>query len=171
MGFVLTAAKPPRSRLPVLAGIIVLLAFNTALAADLVFMAHYASLNRDKVFLRQGPGYRYRILWEYHRRGFPMRVTATYDAWRRVADSDGSIGWVHQTMLSDARTVLIVGKGRAPARLAPGSKSPPVALLEPGVVARLKACQLQACKVEVDGAGGWIEKNRLWGVSAGEVFE
>jgi SH3-like domain-containing protein len=135
------------------------------------FVPHFASLSRDKVFLRQGPGYRYRILWEYHRRSYPVRVVATFDAWRRIADSDGSVGWIHQTMLSDARTVLIVGTGRAAARLGISTKSPTMALLEPGVVARLRACQPLVCKVEVDGVGGWIDRKRLWGVNAGEAFE
>jgi len=153
-----------------LAAVLLVGAFNIAFAAN-PFAPHFASLSRDKVYLRQGPGYGYRVLWEYHRRGFPVRVTASYDAWRRIADSDGAVGWVHQTMISDARTVLVVGKGRATARLGDDRKSPPIALLEPGVVARLKACQPSACKVEVDRTGGWIDKKRLWGVNAGEVFE
>jgi SH3-like domain-containing protein len=135
------------------------------------FAPHFASLNRDKVFLRQGPGYRYRILWEYRRRGYPLRVVASYDAWRRVADSDGAVGWIHQTMLSDKRTVLVTGQGRAAARYDEDLKGPAAALLDPGVVAKLKACQPRACKVEVSGAGGWIDRKRLWGVNAGEVFE
>jgi SH3-like domain-containing protein len=70
-----------------------------------------------------------------------VRVVATFDAWRRIAESDGSVGWVHQTMLSDARTVLIVGTGRTAAHLGTSTKTPTVAFLEPGVVARLRACQ------------------------------
>lgn len=154
-----------------LAALVLFFAAPALAGEQIPFVPHFASLGRDKVFLRQGPGYRYRILWEYHRRSYPVRVVATFDAWRRIADSDGSVGWIHQTMLSDARTVLIVGKGRAATRLGTSTKSPPVALLEPGVVARLKACQPLVCKVEVDGTGGWIDRKRLWGVNAGEVFE
>jgi len=165
MGFAAT------SRFVLLAALGGWLAFNTALAANPAFVAHFASLSRDKVYLRQGPGYRYRILWEYHRRGYPVRVTASYDAWRRIVDQDGSVGWIHQTMVTDARTILIIGKGRATARLSEDPRSPPVALLEPGVVARLRACKPSRCKVEVDGTAGWIDRQRLWGVNAGEVFE
>jgi SH3-like domain-containing protein len=154
-----------------LALLLLFLAAPSFAADEAAFAPHFASLSREKVFLRQGPGYRYRILWEYHRRSYPVRVVATFDAWRRIADSDGSVGWVHQTMLSDARTVLIVGAGRAAARLGTSTKTTTIALLEPGVVARLRACQPLACKVEVDGAGGWIDRKRLWGVNAGEVFE
>jgi SH3-like domain-containing protein len=141
-----------------------------SLAAD-PFVAHFASLNRAKVYLRQGPGYRYRVLWEYHRKSYPVRVVASYDAWRRIADSDGDVGWVHQTMISDARTVLVIGTGRGNAHLGPDPKSPSTAILEPGVVAKLTACKPLVCKVEVDGTGGWIDRKRLWGVNAGEVFE
>lgn len=165
MGFAFTRRR---------AAFVLLLLVGTAPAiADerAAFAPHFASLNRDKVFLRQGPGYRYRVLWEYHRRSYPVRVVATFDAWRRVVDADGSVGWMQQTMLTDTRTVLIVGDGRAAARLGTSSTSPAVALLDPGVVAKLKACQPLACKVEVDGTTGWVERKRLWGVNAGEVFE
>jgi SH3-like domain-containing protein len=144
---------------------------SRAADAPAAFQAHYGSLNRDKVFLRQGPGYGYRVLWEYHRKGYPVRIVASYDAWRRISDKDGSVGWVHQTMVTDTRTVLIVGKGRVKAHLGPAPDSPTVALLDPGVVAKLKACQPLSCKVEVDGTGGWIDKKRLWGATAGETFE
>lgn len=143
------------------------------LAADdkPAFVPHFASLNRDKVFLRQGPDYRYRVLWEYHRRSYPVRIVAAYDAWRRIVDPEGTVGWVQQTMVTDTRTVLIIGTGQVPAHLGPGKNSPTLALLEPGVVAKLKACQLLSCKVEVDGTTGWIDRKRLWGVKAGDIFE
>ena len=78
---------------------------------------HYASLRSDKVYLREGPTYQHRVLFIYKRRDYPLQVLAAYDSWRRVRDADGTIGWVSQTMISDARTVLGHGQGQSAAAL------------------------------------------------------
>lgn len=132
--------------------------------------AHYASLKSDKVFLREGPTYKHRVLFVYRRREYPLQVIAAYDSWRRVKDVDGTIGWVSQTMLSEARTVLIVGKGKAQLRSAPTAAASLLANAEPGVVARLKSCKPQFCQIKADGLTGWIDRSRIWGVDAGETI-
>lgn len=133
--------------------------------------AHYASLKSDKVYLREGPTFRHRVLFVYKRKEYPVEVLTAYDSWRRVRDSDGTVGWVSQTMLSDARTVLIVGKSRAAIRSAPYATAPLLASADPGVVAKLKACKPQFCEVVADGLKGWIDRTRIWGVDAGEIID
>jgi SH3-like domain-containing protein len=128
-------------------------------------LPRFASLSADKVFLRQGPGYDYRILWVYHRKGLPVLVTAQYDVWRKVRFSDGTTGWVHVAMLSSHRTVVVTGRGDAPLRESAASGASIVALAAPGVIAGLGGCKAEACDVSVDGHSGWINKNRIWGVS------
>ncbi|HWA92817.1 MAG TPA: SH3 domain-containing protein [Rhizomicrobium sp.] len=134
------------------------------------FAGHYVSLKSDKVFLREGPTYKHRVLFTYQRKGYPLQVLAVYDSWRRVRDVDGTTGWVSQTMLSDLRSVLITGKGRAALRSAPYATAPPLANAEPGVVARLKACKPRFCEIAVDGVTGWIDRTRIWGVDPGEII-
>ncbi len=132
---------------------------------------HYASVRGEEAFLREGPTYSHRILWVYRHKGYPLEVLDSYDTWRRVRDADGTIGWVSATMLSDRRTVLVTSRTPAPIRSDAAPKSATVALAEPGVVANLKACKPEACKVSSDGVEGWIDKNKIWGVGAGEVFQ
>jgi SH3-like domain-containing protein len=132
---------------------------------------HYASLRSNKVYLREGPTFQHRILFIYERKDYPVEVLTSYETWRRVRDADGTIGWVSQTMLSDARTVLVTGKSRVDIRDAPYAASSVVAKAEPGVVARLKACKPQFCKISASGLTGWIERTRIWGVDAGEVID
>ena len=43
------------------------------------------------------------------------------------------------------------------------------AYAEAGVVARLENCSLDWCRIEADGAKGWVRKSRLWGVKPEEV--
>jgi SH3-like domain-containing protein len=140
------------------------------LAATPAFAGHYASLKSDKVYLREGPTFKHRVLFVYQRKGYPLQVLAAYDSWRRVRDSDGAIGWVSQTMLSDQRSVLVLGKTRADIRSGIASSSPVVAKADPGVVARLKACKPRFCQIVAGGVTGWVERDRIWGVDAGEII-
>jgi SH3-like domain-containing protein len=132
---------------------------------------HYASLRSNKVYLREGPTFEHRILFIYERKDYPVEVLTSYETWRRVRDADGTIGWVSQSMLSDARTVLIVGKGRADIRDEPSAAASVIAKADPGVVARLKACKPQFCEISASGLKGWIDRTRIWGVDAGEVID
>jgi SH3-like domain-containing protein len=133
--------------------------------------AHYASLRSDKVYLREGPTYQHRVLFIYKRKDYPVEVVASYESWRRVRDVDGTMGWISQMMLSDARTVLVTGKGHAAIRSQPYAAASLQAWADPGVVAKLKACKPQFCEIAADGIRGWIEKTRIWGVDAGETID
>lgn len=143
-----------------------------ALAADAPpFVAHYVSVRGATANLREGPSYAHKILWVYQHRDYPLKVIASYDAWRRVKDVDGTVGWMHHTQLSERRTVLFIGFVRSPLREGDDPKSKVVAYAQPGVVARLKACKPSACQVEADGTAGWVDKRNIWGVDVGEVFQ
>jgi SH3-like domain-containing protein len=149
------------------------LAMLTALPAQAApppaFIPHYVSQRVDKAYLREGPSYAHRILWIYRQRGYPFKVTASFDIWRRVAAPDGTTGWMSATMLTDKRSVLVTGRGRA--RLfdrAGGERL--TGLADPGAIAGLKACTRDACRIIAKDIDGWIAKSRLWGVDADETF-
>jgi len=131
----------------------------------------YASIRRDSANLREGPSYDHRILWIYRHKDTPVKIIASFDAWRRVKDVDGTTGWMHHTQLSDKRTVVFIGFTKSPLRGDDGPNAKIVAYAQPGVVARLRACKLQACEVEASGTDGWVDKRNIWGVDAGEVFQ
>jgi SH3-like domain-containing protein len=132
---------------------------------------HYASVRKDKAYLRQGPSYANRILWIYQHKDYPLLVTGSFDAWRRVKDKDGTVGWMHHTQLSDRRTVVFIGFTKSPLRDEAGPNAKILAYAQPGVVARLKACQLRFCEVDASGTSGWVDKRDIWGVDRGEVFQ
>lgn len=90
----------------------------------------FVSLKSDRVNLREGPSKDHRTIWIFQRAGLPVEVTAEFDIWRRIRDSEGSEGWVLHSLLSGRRTAIVAPwkKGRnsrcaAPATPAP--KSPP----------------------------------------------
>lgn len=130
----------------------------------------YVSQRTDKAYLREGPTFQHRVLWQYRHRGYPFAVIAEFDIWRRVRAADGTTGWMSASMLTDQRTVLVTGKGRAKiTAAADGGKT--VALADPGAIAALKACTREACQIKGEGIDGWIAKDRIWGVDANEVFD
>ena len=141
-----------------------------ARAADAPFHPHYVSQRAGKVSLREGPGYAYRILWIYRHKGYPFRENASFDIWRRVTAPDGTVGWINGEMLSDNRTILITGKGRADIRETDAPESKLVGLADPGAVLNVKACETEVCRVHAQGVDGWIAKSRIWGVDSGETF-
>jgi len=143
---------------------------NGAVADAVSAVPRFASLASDKVFMREGPTYGHPILWVYHRKGLPVEVLAQYDVWRRVRDAEGTTGWVHSAMIAETRTILVIAKSRVPVRRSEDPRSQILALAQPGVVAKLEACAVAACEIEVAGTEGWIDKNDIWGVKLGELF-
>jgi SH3-like domain-containing protein len=146
------------------------LAAMVATSVAAVAPPHFVSQRADLAYLREGPGYDHKILWVYRHRGYPFVVTASFDVWRRVVAVDGTTGWMSANMLSDQRTVLVTGKGRAQIReSATGGKV--VGLADPGAVAGLKTCTADACHIRGAEIDGWIPRNRIWGISDGETFK
>ena len=133
-------------------------------------LPRYVSLKADEGNVRRGPSLSHRIDWVFTRRNMPLEITAEYGHWRRVRDRDGQGGWVHYSLLSGVRFV-IVEEDMTKLHLKPDPESPVNAISEAGVVARLGACSLDWCRITADGNRGWVEKRRLWGVGADEIRE
>lgn len=130
----------------------------------------FVSLGTNEANVRTGPGRSYPIDWVFLRRGMPVEITAEFDTWRRIRDWEGSAGWVHQSLLSGRRTVIVVGTERL-LRRDPLPDAPPVARVEPGVVGPVLTCEDAWCEVELDGHAGWLAREALWGVYDDEEFD
>lgn len=153
-----------------LAAALVLLAVATSAWGADEKLPYFASLRADTVNLRTGPGERYPVEWTYKRKDLPVEVTAEVDVWRRVRDSDGTEGWVHERMLTSRRSVVVTGAPRT-LRSAPDPAAAAVARAEPGVVARLIACKGPWCQVETQSIKGWLPRAEMWGVYPDETVE
>jgi SH3-like domain-containing protein len=135
----------------------------------------YVSLKSDHVNLREGPSKDHATKWIYQRAGLPVEITAEYETWRRIRDSEGSEGWVLHSLLSGKRTALVAPwkKDAAPfpLRAEPQADSNVVAKLAPGVVANVKKCDGSWCRLKGDGYDGYLAQTNLWGVYPDEKFE
>jgi SH3-like domain-containing protein len=133
-------------------------------------LPRYVTLKNGEGNARRGPGLTHRIDWVFTRVGMPLRITAEYEHWRRVEDAEGAGGWVHYSLLSGVRSVLLM-QDMAGFHARPQAEAEVIAQAELGVVARLLECQPDWCRIAVDGEKGWVAKTALWGVDAGEVIE
>ncbi|MFA5592212.1 MAG: SH3 domain-containing protein [Micavibrio sp.] len=131
----------------------------------------FVSLASDKVFVRTGPALRYPIKWVYQRKNMPVEIVQEFDTWRKIRDMDGDDGWIHQSLLSGERHIVVKGEARLPVRRAPDADSRPIAHLEPSVIARAHRCQGGWCQVMAAGYTGWAERKFLWGVYDSEDFD
>ncbi|MHA3980020.1 SH3 domain-containing protein [Halovulum sp. GXIMD14794] len=128
----------------------------------------YVSIKTSEANVRRGPSLSHRIDWVFQRRHLPVQITAEYGHWRRVRDIEGAGGWVHYSLLSGARYVLVT-EDQAALRRRPDPDAQPVARAEAGVVARLGDCEREWCEITADRLTGWVRKSDLWGVDPDEI--
>lgn len=126
-------------------------------------LPRFVSLRKDEVNLRTGPGTRYPIEWVLTYRNMPVEITAEFEDWRKVRDWKGTVGWVHKSMLSGRRWVIVRGD-RQPLRRESDQTAPVIAHLDEKVLGRLKQCENKWCRVDIAGIQGWIERTAIWGV-------
>lgn len=130
----------------------------------------FVSLKTAESNARRGPSLSHKIDWVFTRKNMPVEVTAEYGHWRRVRDRDGVGGWVHYSLLSGVRYV-IVDKDLLALHLRPDPQTQETARLEMGVIARLGDCTPDWCKLTAGGYKGWAPKTAFWGVTADEIRE
>ena len=134
----------------------------------------FVSLKTDRVNVRGGPDKDHDVAFIYTRVGWPVEITAEFENWRRIRDSDGTEGWVYHSLLSGKRTATVQLKSKtdlAPIYANPDPKSAVTAQLQVGVLGTVKRCTGKWCQIAGDGFDGWIEQNELWGVYPDEKVE
>ncbi len=133
-------------------------------------LPRYVSIQASEAYARRGPSRSHRIDWVYERRNMPVRIIAEYGHWRRIVDRDGAGGWMHYSLLSGNRTV-IVETDMLEFRQRPDTEAPVVAQAELGVIAFLDECTGTWCRISAGGHRGWVPEDALWGVDPGEVVD
>lgn len=134
-------------------------------------LPRFASLRADDVNLRAGPGRRYPIEWLYKRRGLPVQIEREFEVWRLVGAPDGAKGWVHEATLFGRRDFMVTGADRT-LRKSPEESARAVAVLQAGVVGRIRACAAGAewCQVQVGDHRGWLRRGDFWGMLPNEAI-
>ena len=136
-------------------------------------LPRFVSLKADRVNVRAGPGRDHRVLWTFTKAGLPVEITAEFDNWRRIRDSDGAEGWVFHSLLSGRRTGVIAPWSEADSltlRRDAAANAAAAAYVEPGVMVDVGRCDGTWCEIAVQSVRGWIEQERLWGVYPRETI-
>lgn len=161
-----------------MAALLLLCATGVALAVEVnpdgLPVPRFVSVKADRVAVRDGPDKNHDISWIYTRVGWPVEITAEFEDWRRIRDSDGSEGWVYHSLLSGKRMAAVQLKaktGLASLYDKPDTASPVLARLQVGVLGTVKHCTGTWCEISGKGFDGWIQQTELWGVYPGEKIE
>jgi SH3-like domain-containing protein len=134
----------------------------------------FVSLKADRVNVRGGPDKDHDVAWIYTRVGWPVEITAEFENWRRIRDSDGSEGWVYHSLLSGKRMAVVQLKSKTDLGALhdkPDVHSEVTAQLQSGVLGSVKHCTGTWCRFFGQGFDGWIEQDQLWGVYPDEKVE
>ena len=132
----------------------------------------WVSIRAREANLRTGPGARYPIDWVLQRRKLPAEIVGEFENWRQIKVQDGTVGWVHKSMLSGKRTATVTA-ARVRGLQAPDTDAPVAAFLEDGVIVALNGCEATWCRIAIDshGVDGWIARSALWGIYDGEAVK
>ena len=124
----------------------------------------FVTIKFNEVNARTGPVQDCPIEWVFIRKGEPVEVIAEYEQWRKIRDINGEGGWVHSSVISGKRSVIVVAKNTMPLLDAPGKYNQIVAKLVPQIRCAFYKCKKDWCQVSCKSYKGWIARKFLWGV-------
>ena len=128
----------------------------------------YVSVKAKEANARRGPSLSHKIDWIYKKQNMPLEVYAEYENWRRVRDFEGLGGWIHYTLLSGIRYVLVKDE-LLEMKLLPSSEAQVIAKVPQYNIAALDKCNIDWCRIIDDGYKGWVLKSGIWGVYENET--
>ena len=134
---------------------------------------YYASIKSNRVNSHKGPGKEYKISFEYIQKGTPVMIIAKYDHWRKIKDPIGDESWIHKSMLSTKRFVIVMSEKPAKLMIKTNEASEIVAFVKKNVVLELMSVRGNWCNVVFRGNtgkySGWIKKSDVFGVFENET--
>ena len=122
------------------------------------------SLKNSLTYMRTGPGKEFPVKFELKQKGYPLKVVAEFNNWRKVVTFSKISGWVHTQLLSSLRTGLITKTTLL--KKIPSSSSNSLAKLLPNLLINVRECKRKWCKVEIVKKKkfiGWVQKETVWG--------
>ncbi|MDR1908056.1 MAG: hypothetical protein LBQ43_04335 [Holosporales bacterium] len=126
-----------------------------------------ACMRSSTVNLHVGPGLQYPVDWILTLKHMPVVVISEFGQWRRIKLCDGTVGWVHRSLLSSKKTAMLLRESLMFASTSESSKK--IARLEKDVVVAVVKQKDKWTKVVVttpdgDKFTGWVVTRGLWGV-------
>ncbi|MGV3578635.1 SH3 domain-containing protein [Brevundimonas sp.] len=123
----------------------------------------WLTLKSSEVRARSGPGLDYRILWEYRAAGLPVQVIAETREWRKICDPEGSVAWVHRSVVSARRGAFNASLEEVPVRSGRSEEAGLRARFSPRSVIALDDCKDGWCEVRARKLRGWVAEASVFG--------
>ena len=144
---------------------------SSSYAANNRNVPRFVTTKSDHVNARKGPGVTYPINWVLVRKSEPLKVIAEFEDWRKTEDMNGYVGWVHSSVLSTKRSVIVTCKDSCNLLKSNSKTSSVVAKLEEGVRCSLEKTKYSFCKIKCKGHKGWLEHRNIWGLLKEEISD
>ena len=130
----------------------------------------FVSLKSDNVNLRVGPSTNYPITLKYITENLPVEIIDEFDTWRKTRDHEGTIGWVHKSLIKGDRFVLTSHHIKEDVNIYQRPNGKIIGLVKKNNILNLKNCVLDWCKINYNGFTGWLLKKNIWGVYKTETY-
>ncbi|PCJ25796.1 MAG: hypothetical protein COA94_05885 [Rickettsiales bacterium] len=137
---------------------------SNANAAKQLPVPRFAAIKFNEVNARTGPASDCPIEWVFVKKGEPVEIVAEYGHWRKIRDIASEGGWVHSSVLSGKRSVVVTAKGTSPLLEGIAEYKKIVVYLEQNIRCVLQKCKKDWCKIDCKSHKGWISRKALWGV-------
>ncbi len=133
-------------------------------------LPRFASIKSNEVNARVGPSIKSSIEWVFIKKGEPIEIIAEYEQWRQIRDINGEGGWVHSSVLSGKRSVIIISPYIVNITKSPNDTHKIKAKVHSKVRCLVNKCQNDYCQVSCKNKTGWLPKSAIWGVYKTENF-
>ncbi len=133
----------------------------------------FATLKRNKSYLRQGASRNHKVILQYNKRHLPLEVIARHKDWWRVRDFEGNVGWMYKHLLSINQRMALINpwaKEGFHTVYETQNSIKPVALLEKKLLVNIVYCSGKKCRIEHSNVSGYIDQDTLWGVYPNEII-
>jgi len=132
----------------------------------------FVSLKSNEVNLRVGPSTNYPIELMYVTKNLPVEVIEEFDSWRKIKDHNGTIGWLHKSLIQGDRFVLTGYKNYSNIDLYNRPNGSIIGVIKKNNILNLKNCLVNWCKInsENTNTNGWVLKKNIWGIYETEKY-
>jgi len=123
----------------------------------------YRSLKFKESNLRIGPGKKFPINWTLIRKDLPIKITESFENWKKIELHDKTVGWIHNSQLSKNRTIIFISDANLYSKA--NKNSFIIANIEIFSILDLKNCKENWCKVRSNKhkISGYVLKDKIWG--------
>ena len=131
----------------------------------------YVSLKSNDANIRVGPSMNYPIEIKYIIKNYPLKVIEEYEEWRKVEDFKQNIGWIHKSLITGARTGIVLSKDNKNIELLNTLNGNVIGEIGKDNIVNIEKCKIDWCLISVGDFKGWIDKKYIWGVKKEEIIK